>query len=230
MRDEHFTDGFAMHEVGVNLAREGFEYGDCCVWLVGEAEQKEGDQSDDDLDFHGILGGADEGLDAQILLHPFEEQLDLPAALIEIGDLAGGCLEVVGEDAQHLAGLDPHADFAHRFAERVFTAAGQADRQKSDAVGEDIGFATRNAARVFQSQRRVLFEPRDDATALGIEAGPPSIIVIAKVINVGGAGFYRHGLGNGNIVDPRRGDGEVSRTSGCRVIDQMQLGGLSTAE
>ena len=43
--------------------------------------------------------------DFQRLLDPAEEQLDLPAALVELGDLLGGGVEVVGEDAQRLAGL-----------------------------------------------------------------------------------------------------------------------------
>ena len=31
------------------------------------------------MGFDGVLGGAEEGLDAQVLLDPFEEQLDAPA-------------------------------------------------------------------------------------------------------------------------------------------------------
>ena len=35
------------------------------------------------MGFDGILRDAEEGLDAQVLLDPFEEQLDAPAAAVE---------------------------------------------------------------------------------------------------------------------------------------------------
>ncbi len=42
-----------------------------------------------DLGLHRILGGPVEGLDPQVLLDPLEEQLDLPPALVELGDGEG---------------------------------------------------------------------------------------------------------------------------------------------
>jgi hypothetical protein len=47
------------------------------------------------------------------------------APLVEVGDVLGGGLEIVAEDAQDLAGLDPHRHLAHRRLERV-PAAGRA--------------------------------------------------------------------------------------------------------
>ena len=41
---------------------------------------------DPDLGFDSVLGSAEEALDAQVLLDPFEEQFDLPAAFVEFGD------------------------------------------------------------------------------------------------------------------------------------------------
>jgi hypothetical protein len=46
-----------------------------------------------------------EPLDAQVLLDPLEEQLDLPAVPIERRDGEDGKLEVVGQEDQRLAGL-----------------------------------------------------------------------------------------------------------------------------
>ena len=40
-----------------------------------------------------------------MLLDPLEEQLDLPAQTVELGDGEGGQREVVGEKDQSLAGL-----------------------------------------------------------------------------------------------------------------------------
>jgi len=43
-----------------------------------------------DLGFDGILGRAIRDFDSKVLLDPFEEQFDLPAALKKLGDGQGG--------------------------------------------------------------------------------------------------------------------------------------------
>ena len=58
-----------------------------------------------DLRLHGVLAGAVERLDAQVLLYPFEEQLDLPASLVDLRHDDGFDLEVVGEEDQGLSRL-----------------------------------------------------------------------------------------------------------------------------
>jgi|TARA_B110000908_G_scaffold168167_1_gene222519 hypothetical protein len=42
------------------------------------------------LSFYGVLAVAEEGLDTQVLFDPFEEQLDVPAPLVDFGYLYGG--------------------------------------------------------------------------------------------------------------------------------------------
>ena len=137
--------------------------------------------------------------DLKGLLDPAEEQLDGPAALVEVGDLLGGGIEVVAEDAQHLAALGLDPDLAYGVAHGVAPAPGLAGGQEADAVGEDRACL---GQRQFpsQGQRRVGLEAGDDAAAGGVELGPPAIIVIAKVENVGGAGLDRHGLGGRDVV------------------------------
>ena len=44
---------------------------------------------------HGVLGVADEGLDLQILLDEAEENLDLPALLVDVGDGLGREFEML---------------------------------------------------------------------------------------------------------------------------------------
>ena len=46
-----------------------------------------------------------EGLDAQVLLDPFEEQFQLPAALVELRHAEGGQGEVIGQEGQVAAVL-----------------------------------------------------------------------------------------------------------------------------
>ena len=52
-----------------------------------EPQQQVGDERGDDLDAHGILAGAEEVPDLQVLLDPLEEELDLPALLVKRRDL-----------------------------------------------------------------------------------------------------------------------------------------------
>jgi len=46
---------------------------------------------------------ADEVMQLEVLLHPLEEQLDLPAAFVEVGDLGRRRAQVVGHQGQHPA-------------------------------------------------------------------------------------------------------------------------------
>ena len=63
-------------------------------------------EGDPDLCLDCILGGAEEGLDAEMLLDPLEEQFDLPAATIEFADGDGGQVEAIGEEDEELVVLD----------------------------------------------------------------------------------------------------------------------------
>ena len=80
-------DASEVHEVGAHEAGEGEDAGDRLLRGVRHAQQQIGDQGDGDLGSHGILASAEEAADLQGLLDPAEEQLDLPAHLVELGDL-----------------------------------------------------------------------------------------------------------------------------------------------
>ena len=73
--------------------------------LLDDGDQHIDGDGDPDLGFDGVLGGAVEALDAQVLLDPFEEQLDLPAAFVELGDGQRRQGEVVGQEGEGLAAL-----------------------------------------------------------------------------------------------------------------------------
>jgi len=56
-----------------------------------------GGNGDPDLGFYRIDGSTVEGLDAEMLFDPFEEQFYLPSALVEFGDGQRGKDEIVGQ-------------------------------------------------------------------------------------------------------------------------------------
>jgi len=57
------------------------------------------------LRLDGVLAGAKEHLDAQMLLDPFEEQLHLPALAVKIGNQFGLQAEIVGQKHQPFSGV-----------------------------------------------------------------------------------------------------------------------------
>src|SRR5437016_2540434 len=88
-----------MHEVGADEPGEGERAFDDVLSRLSQSQQQEGDQRDGDLDADGVLGGAEEARDLEGLLDPAEEQLDGPAALVEVSNLFCGRVEIVAQDA-----------------------------------------------------------------------------------------------------------------------------------
>src|SRR3546814_19086516 len=73
--------------------------------LAHDGDQHVDRDGDPDLRLHRIGRSAEERLDAQVLLDPFEEQLDLPALEIQGADRRGGPGELIGEPTDGLAGF-----------------------------------------------------------------------------------------------------------------------------
>ena len=69
-------------------------------FLLDDGHQDVDADGDPDLRLHGVLGGAIEGLDAQVLLDPFEEEFHLPAALVQFGNRQAVQDKVVGQEDQ----------------------------------------------------------------------------------------------------------------------------------
>ncbi len=104
-RLEKFGDGAPIHQVSSNEPCEGERACNDPVGIVGQAQQQEDDQRDRDLNPDGIFRCSEEVADLQGLLDPSKEQLDRPSTLVEVGDILRAGLQVIGEDAQHLAAL-----------------------------------------------------------------------------------------------------------------------------
>ena len=58
-------------------------------------EHEQGDQGGPELNLQGVGAGADEGLDAQVLLQRLEKEFNLPALAIDGGDGGGGKVGMV---------------------------------------------------------------------------------------------------------------------------------------
>src|ERR1041384_4939162 len=105
-RFQKLVDGAALHQIDFDQACEGERAGYDLDGVVSQPQQQEGNQGDRDLNANRGFRGSEEVADLQGLLDPAKEQLDRPAPAVEIGNLLRAGLKIIGEDAQHLAGLD----------------------------------------------------------------------------------------------------------------------------
>src|SRR3990167_8635418 len=183
---EELIDGAQVHDVCADESCEGEWAEGYLAGVLDEAQQQVGDQGAGDLDTDGVLRSADEVLDLQGLFDPAEEQLDGPAAFVEVGDLLGGGIQIVGDDAQGLAVVEGDANLADRVAEGVLAGGGQALGQQADAVVEQLR-ARWQGLLGGDGERGVLLQPGDDAAAGGVKIGPPGVVIVAQGEDVGGA-------------------------------------------
>lgn len=73
--------------------------------FLDNGDQHVGGHVAPDLRFHCVLAGAEKSLNAQVLLDPLEEQLDLPAAFVQSRDRQRWQDRVVGQEDERLARL-----------------------------------------------------------------------------------------------------------------------------
>jgi len=191
--------------------------------FVRQAQQHEGDERDDDLRPHRVLGGSEEVADLEGLFDPSEEQLDRPAALVKVGDLLRARRQVVGEDAQDLAGFGPHPHLSHQSRHRILARGGEPLGQMSDTVADQCG-AGGDRPLFDDFEGRVDFQPGDDAAAGLIQARPPSVIIVAEIEHIGRSRLDRHLLGGDDVVDVGRRHHEVKRLVGVGIVDDVRLG------
>src|SRR5262249_59121624 len=114
-------DRAAVHQVGSDEPGKGKRACNDFGGVVSQAQQQEGDQRDRDLNADGVFGGSEEVADLQSLLDPSKEQLDRPSSLVQVGDLLRARREIIGENAQHLAGIVSDPDFADEARHLVAT-------------------------------------------------------------------------------------------------------------
>src|SRR5437879_5229451 len=114
-----------MHEVGADEPGK-FEWAvHGCLREPSHAQDEKGDYGDGDLNADFILGDSDEVPDSKRLLDLTKEQLDLPALFVEVCDLFGRRIEVIGDNAQQLTGVDDHADLPDWNLQRILAAVGE---------------------------------------------------------------------------------------------------------
>ncbi len=97
---------------------------------------------------HGVLGCAEECLDAEVLLNLLEEDFDLPTCLVEIGDSFWSAREFVGQKHESLVRCRISEDDSPKLFRIIVARCNTCKRY--GLIGDDTG-ASVDLVRVYAS-------------------------------------------------------------------------------
>jgi len=167
-------------------------------------EQINGDGGPD-LSAHRVGRGAVEGFDAEMLLDPFEEEFDLPAAAIELGDGQRRHGEVVGQKDQRLARLGiAIADAAH--GDGIIVLGFQAGEHHGLVETQAGGFV--HGAGATAGATEILLGTGDEESATLVEAMPAGEVEVAAIHDVERAGFPDELVEDVDVMNTAGGDND----------------------
>ena len=89
------------------------------VRVTKQGDQQVADEGGKNLNPHGVFGASQEVSDFQMLLDPFEEQLDSPALLVALPDIEGAADKVVGDEYDRRLLVWPCYRYAAQFLSKV---------------------------------------------------------------------------------------------------------------
>ncbi len=190
-------------------------------------EQINGDGTPD-LGAHRVGTGAIKSFDAQMLLDPFEEQFDLPASAIELGD--GQCRdgEVVGQKDQPLAGLGiAITDATQRVG--IIVLGLQAGHHDGLVEAQAGGFV--HGPGVTAGAAEVLPGTGDEESAALMNPMPAGEVEIAAIHDVKRAGFPDELVEDVDVMHTASGDNDDGGEVALEREQGVEFdGGLVTTE
>ena len=167
-------------------------------------EQINGDGAPD-LGAHRVGAGAVKGFDAQMLFDPFEEQFDLPAAAIELGDGQRRDREVVGQENQDFAGSGiAISDAAQRG--RIIVLGLRSGHHDGLVKTQTGGFV--HGTGVTAGATEVLLGTGDEESTALMNPMPPGEVKVAAIHDVERAGFPGQLVEDVDIMNTARGDND----------------------
>src|ERR1035437_5795382 len=181
-----------------------------------------------DLGAHGVRTGAVKGFAAEMLFDPFEEQFDLPAAMIQMGNSQSREGEVVGQEDQRLTGLGiAIADASQRAG--IITLGIEAGRQHGLVETEAGGFV--HGPGVMAGSAEFLPGAGDEESAGLVESMESGEVEIAAIHDVERARFPDQLVEDVHVMHTARRDND----DGGKVALEGQRGvefdgGLVAAE
>src|SRR6202158_3117399 len=195
---KYLNQGDFLEQGDAQNLQHGVEFQVQSQTLAHDGHQHRDGDGRPDLRLHGVLGESVESFDAQVLLDPFEEQLDLPAALIQLRNDECGQGKIVGEKNQLAIGLP----IAVADAAKVLGRAGERKKtHQEDGLVEAQAGAFFDGLRSHAAKAKIFSRTNDEkrqALRQGVEAREVQVRTIEKVE---GAGFRQQLIEHANFVD-----------------------------
>ena len=173
-----------------------------------------------DLGFHRILRSAIERLDSEMLLDPLEEQLDLPATLVQMSD--GRCWqhEVVGQEDQVFSGFGV-VELDSPDLVRVFLCGIEAGEETGLIADQTTG--TIDLIGIHPSESSVALCPGDEESLRAVDVVEPCVIEITSVHDIEGSGLRNEVVEDIDIVDFTIGNESPGRDASSQIEQGMQF-------
>ena len=179
-----------------------------------------------DLRLDRVGRGAEKLLNPQVLLDPFEEQLDPPAGAVQLGDGQRRELKVVGQKGEPRAGVRPRHPNAAQLVGIGVGLARQGDRLVAAHAGGTV-----YPVGVHPVKAQVAFGADHEEGPRGVDPEQPAEIEVAPIQHVERPGLGHHRIEQPHLVDDGRRDHHPRRDAAAQVQQGVQLdGGLGPAE
>ncbi len=191
-------------------------------------DQHIGAHGNPDLRLHGVLAGAQKRLDAQVLLDPFEEQLDLPTLAVQVGNELWLQGKVVGQKGDALAGLVLDYNTSQS---GWIVLAGIEHREYADLVADDRGVAAVHGIGIASLELRVALGSRHEEGLGLMNDVQPAEVQIAPIHQVERPDFEHQVVQNIDLVGLAVCDVNEAGDAAMQVQQGVQLdGGLGGAK
>ena len=172
-------------------------------FLFQDCDEEVNADSNPDLGANGIVGGAVEGLDSQVLLDPLEEQLHLPAEFVEGGDAEGRKGEIVRQKDERFVGGSVEEANSSQVLWIVLPRFWQGQAPGVIAANSGlIGPCSRGVA----SKAEILLGPNHKVGASLMNDMQTSKVEITPVHDVKGTGLDDEGIQQVDVVALSLGD------------------------
>ena len=173
-----------------------------------------------DLRLHRVLAVADETLDAQMLLDPFEEQFHLPAAFVKRGNGQRGQGGVVGQEHQRLAGFRVFESDAPQLLGIVLR---NVEAVQCDALIADDSRIPVGRHRIYPARIHAALGPGHEESACLMQREQPTEIQIAAIHHIERASLEGQHIQHVDLVGFAVRDVDESRDVPAQIQQSMQL-------
>ncbi len=188
--------------------------------LLDDRHQHVDADGDPDLRSDGVLRGAVEALDSQMLLDPLEEQLHLPAALVQRADRQWRERELIGQEHQCLARFGVAIADAAQVAGVVL---GDVEAVERDGLVADQSGVAIHRRRVQASCIEIALGASDEEAARLIQRVEPLEVEVAPIHDVEGARLDDEQVQDIDIVQLAIGDVNEGGDRAPKIEQRVQL-------